>query len=313
MNEPGLASIIVVNWNTGELTTRCLRSLFEKNRTTRFEAIVVDNGSIDGSPDLIARTFPDVRIVRNGENLGFARANNQAMRIARGDLFVLVNSDTVLLSEEPLRRIRSFFRGHPGYGIAGAKLVLPNGRIQSLGREFPSLKNLIRSQILFSTASAFGARNGKTAAAEALDAECVDGAFLAIRSETASRIGPMNERYFMYAEDAEWCLAARRAGFGVAVLPDIEVLHLHGQSALKDFAPVLVHNAVNVSRFVNGTGGTAKAAGAFCVIMLGMLLRIPINAVRDPRRALAYVRGFIRCCGLLPRLGAIVRGEENAA
>jgi len=313
VNVRELTSVIIVNWNTRELTDQCIRSIFEKNRTVPFEVVVVDNGSTDGSADFLAREFPEIRIMRNDENLGFAKANNQALRVARGDLLVLVNSDAVMLSEEPLRRIRSFFDGHPDYGIAGAKLVFPNGRIQSLGRRLPSLGNLVTSQLFFSKASAFGPRNRGAASPAVLDAECVDGAFLAIRADVASRIGPMNERYFMYAEDAEWCLAAGRAGFRVAVLPDVEVLHFHARSALKDFAPILVHNAVNVSRFVNGTRGTAEAKSAFCVIVLGMLLRIPINAVRDPRRAAAYVRGFIRCCALLPRLGAIVRGEENVS
>jgi GT2 family glycosyltransferase len=312
VNQRGLTSVIVVNWNTRELAAQCLRSIFEKNTTVPFETIVVDNGSTDGSADALEREFAGIRLVRNTENLGFAKANNQAMRIARGDVFVLVNSDTVLTSAEPLRRIRSFFDEHPDFGIAGAKLVLPNGRIQSLGRRLPSLGSLIRSQLFFSTAPPFRARD-REAVPAVIETECVDGAFLAIRGDVAARIGPMNEGYFMYAEDAEWCLAAGRAGFRIGVLSDVSVLHLHGRSALRDFAPILVHNAVNVSRFVNGTRGSTRAKGAFCVIALGMLLRIPINAVRDPRRAAAYARGFARCCALLPRLGAIVRGKEHVA
>jgi len=312
MNAPGLTSVIIVNWNTRELTAECMRSVYRTNRSVPLELIVVDNGSTDGSAELLSRAFPDSILLRNAENLGFAKANNAAMRVARGDVFVLLNSDAALLGEEPLRRVREFLMSHPEHGIVGGKLIRPNGRLQSLGRRFPSLGGLVKSQLLFTTASAF-ARSPRKSAAGALEVECVDGAFLAVRSEVVSRIGPLDERSFMYAEDAEWCLAARRAGLRVAVLPDVEVLHHQGRSALKDFAPILVHNAVNVSRFVNRAEGEARARGAFCVIVLGMLLRVPINAVRDPRRAAAYARGFVRCCRLLPRVGRVVRGEEDVA
>lgn len=313
MSEPGLTSVIVVTWNTRELTASCLRSIFDKNRAVPLEVIVVDNASADGTRELIERTFPETRVIANEQNVGFARAVNQALRGAHGDPIVLVNSDTVLVSERPLERIREFLERNPRVGIVGVKLVSPNGRVQSLGRAFVSLKTLVASQLFFSSASAFGQRNRPAAPAEAIVVDCVDGAFLAVRREVVSRIGPMNERYFMFAEDTEWCLAAHRDGWEVAVLPDVEVLHLHGQSALKDFARILVVNAVSVSRFVGATRGTAEARAAFCVITLGMLFRIPVNLVRDPARASAYANGFIRCVALLPRLGAIIKGDEHVS
>jgi hypothetical protein len=97
------------------------------------------------------------------------------------------------------------------------------------------------------------------------------------------------------------------------VLPDIEVLHLHGQSVLRDLARILVVNAVSVSRFVAATRGTAEGRAAFCVIALGMLLRIPVNLIRDPARAPAYAKAFGRCAALLPSLGAIIKGDGDVS
>ena len=313
MSESHLTSVIVVTWNTSELTTSCLRSIFDKNGGVPLDVIVVDNASTDSTRDEVARSFPGAHVIANERNVGFARAVNQALRVARGDPIVLVNSDTVLVSEGSLARIGAFLERNPRVGIVGVKLLSKNGRVQSLGRPFLSLKTLVASQIFFSSASAFARKSRPAAGAEAIAVDCVDGAFLAIRRDVVSRIGPMNERYFMFAEDTEWCLAARREGWEVAVLPEVEVLHLHGQSALKDFARALVVNAVSVSRFVGATRGAAEGRTAFCVIALGMLLRIPVNLVRDPARSLAYAKGFRRCAAMLPRLGAIIEGDEDVS
>ncbi len=311
MSAPGLVSAVVVTWNTRELTERCLHSIFEKNRATPLDTIVVDNASSDGTATLVAREFPEARLIVNERNAGFARAVNQALRIARGDPVVLVNSDTCILSEEPFERIREFLGRNPRVGIVGGMLVLPNGRVQSLGRPFVTLATLVGTQIFFS--EAFQRRRRPGAGRGAIVVDCVDGAFLAIRREVLSRIGPMNERYFMFAEDTEWCLAARRAGWEIAVLPEVEVLHLHGQSVLKDLSHALVVNAVSVSRFVGSTRGPAEGRAAFCVIALGMLLRIPLNLVRDAARARAYAAAFARCMALAPKLGAVVRGDEDVS
>lgn len=310
LNRPRLTSFIIVNWNTRDLTARCLSSIVEKNKEAPVEIFVVDNASTDGSVEFIAQKFPAVKMICNEQNLGFAKANNQAIRRALGDLIILLNSDTELLSPEPAQRIHSFLQTHPKVGIVGAKLLLPNGQIQSLGREFVSLKTLIKTQLLFSSSPALS-RSIAQSPQSFLHADYVDGAFLAIRRVVVDQIGLMNEQYFMYVEDMEWCASAHKAGWEVAVLPDIEVVHYHAASAVKDFPRILFVNAVNISRYIGHTNGWQQAKASFYVLMAGMLLRIPLSLFRKRKLAVDYWRGFWKCFGLIGRLESVLKRKTD--
>jgi len=280
----------------------------EKNKETPVEIFVVDNASTDGSVEFIVQKFPAVKMIRNEQNLGFAKANNQAIRQATGDLIILLNSDAELLSLEPIQRIHSFLQTHPKVGIVGAKLLLPNGQIQSVGREFISLRSLIKTQLLFSSAPVLSKKPGGDSF---ITADYVDGAFLAIRKAVIDQIGLMNEQYFMYVEDMEWCAAARKAGWEIAVLPDIEVMHYHAASAVKDFPRILFVNAVNISRYIGHTNGWQQAKASFYVLMAGMLLRIPVSLLRKRKLAADYWRGFRKCFGLIGRLESVLKRKTD--
>jgi len=302
-----IVSIIIVNWNTKELTARCVRSIYEKV-APEFEVIVVDNGSTDGSAEYIRRLFPDVRIFENQTNEGYARANNKGIKAAEGDPVILMNSDAAVLSKYPVGLIDKVFKEHPDIGIVGAKQLYPNGKIQSLGREFVSVKNLVKSQLLFAGAPVFIKDNGR----KVIEVDYVDGAFFAIRRRVIDQTGLLNENYYMYAEDMEWCAAARDKGWRVAVLPDIEILHEHAASSLKRYREILVYNAVNICRFIAKRYGIAEAKKAYYVLMAGMLLRIPLSVLRPGKSKLAldYFIGFKRCYRLLAQLGHILKGKE---
>lgn len=300
-----LTSIIIVNWNTKALTERCIQSIYDTIQSG-FEIIMVDNGSTDGSAPYIREKYPQVHILANSSNKGYACANNQGIRAAQGDLFLLMNSDTAILSPEPLERIRTFLHDNPAAGIIGAKLLYPNGKIQSCGREFISLKTLVKEQLLFRSALPKPMHAGVTA----LPVDYVDGAFLAIRRNVVDKIGLLNEAYYMYAEDMEWCFAARRAGWQIVVLPDIEILHEHAASSIKRFREILVHNAVNTCRFIAKTRGLQEARSSFYVLLAGMLLRIPISLFRKRNLALDYYCGLKRCLSLLRALEPILTGKD---
>lgn len=306
MNTGDLITVVIVSWNTLELTARCIESIYERNKGDAFEIIVVDNASTDGSADHIEERFPDIRLIRNVTNAGFARANNQAIALAKGAMILLLNSDCVLSNDSPFGKLRAHFASNPRTGIIGAGLVLPDGRLQPLGRRFVTVKSLVRTQLLFSQSPL--SRGGRPDGREVIPADYVDGAFLAIRSEVADGIGPMNEDYFMYAEDMEWCAAARAAGWEVVVLPRIEVLHYHASSARKNFRAVLVNNAVNISKFLAHHEDMKQAKRAFLVLTAGMLLRVPVNLARDPSIALDYVKAFFDCARFVPKLGSLLCG-----
>ena len=288
MNEY-LVTIIIVNWNTKALTANCIQSILAKNKQTNFEIIVVDNASSDGSVAFLKSKFPEITLIENTSNVGFSRANNQAIKKANGKFILLLNSDTEMLTREPLLRLKIFFAKNPNVGIVGATLVLPDGKIQSAGRKFLSLKNLIKQQFFF------GATPGmKSRKSEHLPffADYVDGAFLAIRRQVISEIGLLNEDYFMFGEDMEWCARAQKAGWKVMVLPGIQVLHYHGASSRQNFRQALQQSTLNVCRFISRYYGEKDAKIGFDVFLAGMFLRIPLSILRKNGLAKEYLKAL---------------------
>lgn len=284
-------SIIIVSWNTNALTEKCLASVYEKNRTGHFEVIVVDNASSDGSPEMIKRKFPHVTLIRNEENVGFSKANNQAIRIAQGEFILLLNSDAELLTMDCLDELYFLFEQNKQYGIFGAVQYLPNGSIQSIGRTFQSLRQIILQQLFFprlltNLKQRYKLRNRH------LKTDYVDGAFLAIRKKVIDEIGLMQESFFMYGEDMEWCSRAAQAGWIVGVAANIKILHHRGASSKQNFKRSLVENAQNITRFISQHQSLASAKVAYDVLLFGMALRIPLSILRRNSLAKQYATAF---------------------
>jgi hypothetical protein len=250
----------------------------------------VDNASQDGSVDSIRKQYPSVFIIENKENLGYARANNQGITASTGDLILLLNSDIEILTRDPLIKIRDFLDKNTNVGIVGAKLLLPNGRIQALGRRFISIKQLIKTQLLFSSAPFLKKRNIQDT--KPVFADYIDGAFFCIRREVIKHIGLLEEDYFMYAEDMEWCMKARDAGWKVMALPWISVLHHHASSSKQNFSRILKHNTINNCRFLAKYRGCSIANLAFWIYAMGMVIRVFTSILRRNHLASEYVRGL---------------------
>ncbi|MBC7236933.1 MAG: glycosyltransferase family 2 protein [Chloroflexi bacterium] len=227
--------IIIVSWNTAELLADCLRSIPSGLDGIEAEIIVVDNGSTDGTLDLIAHDFPQIRLLQNHTNVGFARANNQGIG-ALGErnapqYVLLLNSDTVAKSGS-LRELVRFMEEHPDVGIVGPRLVRPNGKPQPYGfGHDPSLVYLINRGIKALLLKRY-LHDWSTDQVQRVD--WVSGACLLIRREALSQIGPLDEGFFMYFEDNDWCLRVRQAGWHVIYYPKVEVVHLGGQSLAKN-------------------------------------------------------------------------------
>ena len=295
VNEKPKVSIVIVSWNTRRLTTECIASVYDKNKKAPFETIVVDNASSDDSVFWIQKEFPQVAIIRNDKNTGFAHANNQAIREAKGDIVLMLNSDTALISNEILQTLVDYFSAHPETAVLGAKLLLPDGSIQSIGRKFWSLKRCIQVHLLFISGQFW---LSKRTIPRTVEADYVDGAFLAFPKKVVDKIGLLDESFFMYAEDMEFCARIRRAGYKVVVLTDIEVIHYHAASSRQNFAEMLLESAKNISRFINIHEGPFQAKAAFVVQTIGMALRLPISLVRKPALVHAYWSGFRKCVAL---------------
>lgn len=219
-------SVVIVNWNTCDLLRNCLHSL-HRGQELACEVIVVDNGSSDDSVAMIRTEFPEVRLIANAENRGFAVANNQGIRVSAGEYIMLLNSDTIV-KPGALRGLVYFLDEHPQAGAVGPRLVRPDGTAQpyAFGGD-PTLTYLLTrglNQLLFRRYL----HNWATDATQEVD--WVSGACLVVRRRAIDQVGLLDENIFMYFEDNDWCLRIRKGGWKVYLYPEVEVIHLGGCS-----------------------------------------------------------------------------------
>jgi len=231
-------SVVIVNWNTREILRDCLVSVEAHLKSVSHEIVVVDNASSDGSAEMVSAQFPQVHLIRNAENVGFARANNQAMKMARGDWFLLLNSDT-LMTDDSVARLFSRVRLEPHLGVAHCRLMLPDGRLQHSTYRFPSLKLALFEDLGFYKVLPASRRGDVLLAGywqhdEERDVDWVSGAFMLLPREVFKKTGGFSEAYFMYGEDMEWAYRIREAGWRIRYYPDASITHLdHSSSALR--------------------------------------------------------------------------------
>ena len=227
-------SIIIINYNTRELTLDCLRSIYAQTRGLSFEVIVMDNGSSDGSWETLSgQSFPNYRYSYNKENLGFSRANNQGAALAAGQFLFFMNSDMKLLNNVP-GLLTDYMIAHPEAGILGPKFLNPDKSLQVSCRNFPSLLfgalkffPFLKS-ILSSQSRAY--YHEEKDFSQIQDVDTVSAGALFIRRELFESIGRFDPFSFMYAEDADICRQVRDRGFKVVFLPEPELIHYGGQS-----------------------------------------------------------------------------------
>ena len=286
-----MISFIIVSWNTKALTLLCLESI-ERSVRGEKETILVDNASDDDTVAAVRKKFPQVEIIANSSNRGYAVANNQALRRARGELIVLLNSDCQILTAEPETVIEKYLQRHPECGVVGGLLYLQDGSLQTGVRLFNTTGRVFMNQILFA-----GTLRPKTLSLDQpFETDYVDGAFLCARRECFEKAGFLDEDFFMYAEDMEWCLRVRKQGWTIRVLPRIRVRHVHAASSIKNYPLMLVHNSINNSIFIGRTQNKSAAFLAFLFYLCGMLLRIPLSLIRGNDLARDYAAGFLKTC-----------------
>lgn len=227
------ASIVILNYNTCDLLSQVLQSLGPDLFVAGWQVIVVDNASTDGSADRVARDFPDVQLIRSPENLGFARGNNLGIRATNPDIpyILLLNSDTVVKPESLTALVR-FMDAHPEVGAVSPRLLRPDGTPQpfAFGGD-PTPVYLLRRG--FSQLILYRYLHD-WATEQRLTVDWVSGACLLVRRAAIEQVGLLDENMFMYFEDNDWCLRIRKAGWKVCYNPQIEIVHLGGQSLEKN-------------------------------------------------------------------------------
>ncbi|GAB4384125.1 MAG: hypothetical protein Kow0045_07470 [Albidovulum sp.] len=226
-------TVVIVSYNTRDLTLVALRSLLATTRRTSMRVIVFDNASQDGSADAIAAAFPGVELIRSAENLGFARANNEVIARATSEWILLLNPDTEC-HEGAVDNLMAFARAHPEAGIYGGRTVFPDGRlnIASCWNRITPWSSFCRMTGLFSLFSGSEFFNPEGIGGWKRDTvrhvDIVVGCFMLLRRELWNRLGGFDLKYFMYGEEADLCLRARRLGFHPMITPDAEIMHIVG-------------------------------------------------------------------------------------
>jgi len=233
---PAVMSVVVVSYECKAALATCLGSLADQPATLPIEVIVVDNASSDGSPAFVRQRFPWVRLVANRANVGFARAANQGLALATGSDILLLNPDTVLPTGAVLAAHEELLR-HPEVGILGCKLVRPDGTFDhACKRGNPTISSALsyffRLHLLRPRSPRFSRYiAGELGEDETGYVDAVNGAFMLVRKEAAEAVGPLDERYWMYAEDLDWCRRFWEAGWKVLYWPGIQVVHWKGGSS----------------------------------------------------------------------------------
>ena len=235
-------SIVILNYNTCQPLRACLRALLAEGSTTlsggplQVEVFVVDNASSDASADMVASEFAWVRLIRSPRNGGFAYGNNQALRLVHGSAILLLNPDT-LMPRGGIARFVELLARHPEAGIVGPKLVKEDGCMHlACRRSFPTpaiafyrVSGLSR---WLARSPRFGRYNLTFVDEDApIEVDSACGACLLVRRSVLDAIGLLDERFFMYGEDIDWCLRAREAGWTVRYEPSVVVTHLHGAAS----------------------------------------------------------------------------------
>jgi GT2 family glycosyltransferase len=223
-------SVIIVTRNTCSLTCAAIQSVLDARDDLSKEVLLVDNGSTDGTPDAVAARFPSVVVLRSGTNLGFARAVNLAAARARGGFLLLLNSDATV-QPGTLADAVAWMRAHADCGVAGAQLVNADGSPQNSIANFPTLATELLNKSLLRRLFPRRYPGKEHRFTGPVEVETVIGAFMLIRRETWDALGGLDERYFFFLEETDFCLHARRRGWRVMHLPHLRVAHGQGRSA----------------------------------------------------------------------------------
>lgn len=272
-------SVVIVNWNTCDILRDCLASIYENTRNLEFEVIVADNASTDGSVDMVKSEFPHVKIIANAENCGFAAANNQGIAVAKGRYVLLLNSDTIVL-DSAIAKTVSFADAHLDAAVVGCRVLNRDRTLQLTCFMFPSILNMFLSSTysykIFSHSKFFGRermmwwqRN------DVREVEVITGCFMLVQRKAIDEVGVMDERFFMYGEETDWCYRFKQAGWRLLFTPDAEIIHF-GAASSKQIKPQMILQLWgSILLFFKKHKNPLVYAMACSLVAMFFILRIP--------------------------------------
>jgi len=271
-------SIVILNYNDKEYLKRCLQSLEHCSKSRQVEVIVSDNASVDGSVEMVAAEFPSARVLKNTENLGFTKGNNVGIRASTGRYVFLLNSDIKVL-DGCIDAMAQFLDGHPEVGIAGPRILNRDMSHQSSCRQYPTLWNnfcqaaglakFFRGSKFFSGEHMFFFKGDRV-----MDVDVLVGCFSALRRAAIEQVGMLDENFYMYGDDLDWCRRFRHGGWRVVFNPGAQAIHFMGTSTTrKDPVRYGLLQQQSVLRYWRKYHGGIGVAGIEGLIFLRMAMR----------------------------------------
>ena len=277
-------SIVIVSWNTRGILHDCLSSVYEETNNVSFEVIVIDNASTDGSGEMVKSEFPQVILLENRKNRGFAAANNQGITIAKGRYVLLLNSDTVIL-DNAIARTVAFADAHTDAAVVGCRVLNPDRTLQRTCFMFPSILNMLLSSSylykLFSKSKFFG-RERMTwwDRSDVRGVDVVTGCLMLVRREAIEQVGGMDEQFFMYGEETDWCYRFKEAGWKVMFTPCAEIIHLGGASSRQKQSEMILQLRGSILLFMKKHKSFLTYTLACLLVALFFFLRVPYWLIR---------------------------------
>ncbi len=284
-------SIVIVTWNAKDVLLPAIESIFREVKGISYEVIVADNDSKDGSADAVAAEFPEAKVIRCPRNLGFAGGNNVGLREVQGRYAVLLNSDTITHAGA-FERMVEYMDEHPEAGACGPQLLNPDGSKQNCFHNFPTLTTELVNLSLLKVLFPAKYPSKRQTYAAPIEVDAVLGACMLVRREVIERVGPMDDGYFFFLEETDWCARIREAGWKIIHIPDAKITHLYGESTKKKLpTETYIEYYRSLYRFFGKNRGkgektvvvafrTAKLALDFLLAMLLVILTLGVSAKR---------------------------------
>ena len=269
-----MVSIIIVNWNAKDLLLQCLRSIYQTLKKIELEVFVVDNGSTDGSATAIRERFPIVSLIENERNLGFARAANQGLQKASRRCALLLNPDT-RLKNGAIERLLSFMNEHSDAAVAGVQLLNLDGSKQNSIANFPSLATelLNKSLLRWFFPSVFPGKERNYP--EPIEVDSVIGACMVVKRDAIEPVGLLDEGYFLFLEETDWCYRMRRTGWKIYHVPQAEIYHFQGKGVEMEKKKARVEYYRSLYRFFKKNRGRLQ----WFILLIGSVIKLVVELV----------------------------------
>lgn len=274
-------SIVIVSWNAKQYLLNCLSSLSDPSSYTH-EIIVVDNGSTDGSCETVQKEFPEVRLVRNRDNLGFSKANNIGIRASSGRYVCLINSDVIVL-EGCIGGLVKFMDRNTLVGMAGPRILNPDKTIQYSCRHFPTVWNnvcqIVGIDRIFPKTQFFSEPIMRYFTYDSIKTvDVLSGCFWMVRREALDQVGLLDEDFFIYGEDIDWCRRFHNVGWDVVFYPEAEAIHFGGASSLN--SPIRFNLEMQKAdlQYWRKHHGKSGELIYWMIIFMRQLVRMPVFA-----------------------------------